>query len=227
MSYTQDTESADRRAYREKCKYRSEYEDFCFLRSHHGPCGGVTMGCTASANCPRMKRYDKQKIKEMKAILFSERYGLRSAVIAGRKTMTRRVSEKQRYQVGEIVAIAQPYCELGKTTFRWKPGWLNPMFISPTLMPHRIRIINVRAEHLQDISDEDCLREGIYKQDPRPGVPALYAFETCKDQYGDTLAKRWYVSPREAFAELIDKVSGKGTWQANPFVYVYEFEKVR
>ena len=28
----------------------------------------------------------------------------------------------------------------------------------------------------------------------------------------------------EAFAALIDKVSGKGTWKSNPWVFVYEFE---
>lgn len=59
MSYTNETEPKERRAYREKCKHHSEYEDICYLRSHHGPNGGITMGCVASANCPRMKRYDK------------------------------------------------------------------------------------------------------------------------------------------------------------------------
>ena len=29
------------------------------------------------------------------------------------------------------------------------------------------------------------------------------------------------------FSILIDKVSGKGTWGSNPWVYVYEFELVR
>lgn len=29
-----------------------------------------------------------------------------------------------------------------------------------------------------------------------------------------------------AYSALIDKISGKGTWDANPFVFVYEFELV-
>lgn len=33
-----------------------------------------------------------------------------------------------------------------------------------------------------------------------------------------------YCTPHEAFAALIDKVSGKGAWESNPFVFVYEFE---
>lgn len=185
----------------------------------------------------------------MKKILFSDRFGLTKAVLEGRKTMTRRIAEKNlvedmdgelcwygefkkpRYKVGEVVAVAQAYKDTwGNPDFLFgdKPGWTNKMFVSAELMPHQIRITSVRIEHLQDICDDDCLREGIYKQEPRPGVPALYAFETRKDKYWwATLEKKWYMSPREAFAALIDKVSGKGTWQANPWVFVYEFELVK
>lgn len=142
------------------------------------------------------------------------------------------------FRPGDIVAMAQKYKDIMSylaDSFRQpspnymmdKPGYNNKMFVRADLMPHHIRITSVRIERLQDISNDDCLREGIYKQEPRPGVPALYAFETCTDQHGSTLAKRWYVSPREAFAELIDKVSGNGTWDSNPWVFVYKFEKVR
>lgn len=31
----------------------------------------------------------------------------------------------------------------------------------------------------------------------------------------------------EAFAALIDKISGKGTWDSNPWVFVYEFELIK
>lgn len=31
----------------------------------------------------------------------------------------------------------------------------------------------------------------------------------------------------DAFATLIDKVSGKGTFDSNPWVFVYEFEIVK
>lgn len=34
-------------------------------------------------------------------------------------------------------------------------------------------------------------------------------------------------TPREAFAALIDKVSGRGTWESNPYVVVYGFELVK
>jgi hypothetical protein len=36
-----------------------------------------------------------------------------------------------------------------------------------------------------------------------------------------------YDTPREAFVSLIDKVSGKGTWNENPWVYVFYFKLVK
>lgn len=144
-----------------------------------------------------------------------------------------------RYKVGEVVAVAQPYCEIMpyladsfyKPTggfMEEKPGYRNKMFVRADLMPHQIRITNVRVEKLQDINDEDCLREGIYKDNPRPGFYFNgYAFELSQDQDGDILASRWFKTPREAFAALIDKISGKYTWDSNPYVFIYEFELVK
>ena len=36
-----------------------------------------------------------------------------------------------------------------------------------------------------------------------------------------------YTTPREAYAALIDKLSGKGTWESNPYVFVYDFELIK
>lgn len=35
---------------------------------------------------------------------------------------------------------------------------------------------------------------------------------------------RRFPSPRYAYASLIDKISGKGTWDSNPYVFAYDFE---
>ena len=93
------------------------------------------------------------------------------------------------------------------------------MFVKPKLMPHRIRITNIRVERLQDISDEDCMREGILEDCPN----VQYSFPTEIGYCGQYP----FNTPREAFAALIDKISGKGTWEMNPFVFVYEFERIR
>lgn len=131
----------------------------------------------------------------------------------------------KRYRIGEVVAIAQSYKTI-TDEFRAhqciqlakRSGWNNKMFTRADLMPHHIRITNVKVEHLQDISDDDCLKEGVYKG--RCGSADTH-FMDAYYYKGDIQP---YCTPREAFAALIDKVSGKGTWESNPYVFVYEFE---
>ena len=130
-----------------------------------------------------------------------------------------------KYKIGEVVAIAQRYKDVIRTDgrpshFVAKAGWTNKMFVRADPMPHRIQIISIKIERLQDISDEDCLKEGIYASNSHEigyGIPWVYTFN------GTDMA---YYTPREAFAALIDKISGKGTWNDNPFVFVYEFKLV-
>jgi hypothetical protein len=35
--------------------------------------------------------------------------------------------------------------------------------------------------------------------------------------------EKYFESPREAFAALFDRIHGKGAWERNPFVWVYDF----
>ena len=124
-----------------------------------------------------------------------------------------------KYKVGEIVAVAQCYNEVVRefTSLALVPGSTNKMFVKPELMPHRIRITGIGVERLQDISDEDCLREGVQFL---PEIDRYYFERTgCEGFY--------FATPREAFASLIDKVSGRGTWESNPWVFAYEFELIR
>lgn len=140
-----------------------------------------------------------------------------------------------KYKVGEVVAIAQSYESLGMnpeialddkdgigfyTKTKFAPGWKNKMFVRADLMPHHIRITNIKIERLQDISDKDCLKEGIYKG--QCGSADTH-FMDAYYYKGDIQP---YCTPREAFASLIDCVSGKGTFKSNPYVFVYEFELI-
>ena len=81
-------------------------------------------------------------------------------------------------------------------------------------MLHHIRITDVRVELLLIITDEDCMREGIVRTQGGYGI----AFDGNYNVFAET--------HREAFASLIDAISGKGTWERNPLVYVYEFELI-
>lgn len=101
------------------------------------------------------------------------------------------------------------------------------MFVRADLMPHQIRITDVRVERLQDITYEDCLAEGVELN------PRQYEYDGLKLYFVRNLG-HWrmfgcdnFKIPREAYAALIDRISGKGTWQSNPYVFVYEFELIK
>lgn len=190
----------------------------------------------------------------MKRISFKDSGGLNltQAVLSGRKTMTRRavpewverdamvyaegkseftrvkfeyVLKHSPYKVGDVVAIQQAYRDALKK-YQWEDeyfeemyeksaGWTNKMFVKAELMPHHIRITDVRVEMLQDISDEDCLREGI--------LPITDMHDITNYYFGESDE---YYTPRKAFAALIDKAGGRGTWNNNPLVWAYSFELV-
>lgn len=139
-----------------------------------------------------------------------------------------------KYKVGEEVAVAQRYSELSwdKAFYdmlcsmcdcknhelpQYKfAGWDNKMFVNADLMPHRIRITGIKVERLQDISDEDCMKEGITRK-----------VSSLDGGWNYHITDAVFVTPRAAFAALINKVSGRGTWEKNPWVFAYEFELTR
>lgn len=170
----------------------------------------------------------------MKGIMFNEKYGLESAVLNGTKTRTWLADKKPRYEVGEVVAIKQCYCYVygeNKDFLESKVskdvlineiftsvGWRNKMFVKNELMPHHIRITAVKKCRLQDLTDEECLIEGIsIKIISIRKFERAYFFKNCKN----------CETVRQAFANLIEKLNGKGYWESNPEGYAYEFELVK
>jgi hypothetical protein len=138
------------------------------------------------------------------------------------------------YKVGEIVAVAQNYSSFYNILDNTRPipegaGWDNKMFVRADLMPHQIRITGIRCEKLQDISDADCLKEGIFVNEYFGNGKKChhYGFDGFFNETEGWFARVWFNTPREAFASLIDKVSGRGTWASNPWVVAYEFELVK
>lgn len=195
----------------------------------------------------------------MKKIMFNDKYGLTQAVLDGYKTMTRRIiplsdTDKEyldtafdwdlresvildryaRYEIGEVVAIAQSYETLANGGYLDRmiengnikkeytgAGWSNKMFVRADLMFNAIQFTNRRIEHLQDITDEDCLREGIMEGEFMNTWDRYYY-----DTWGDVPNHITFKTHREAFASLIDKVSGKGTWESNPYVIAYDYKLI-
>lgn len=132
-----------------------------------------------------------------------------------------------KYKVGEVVAVAQSYIDCGNLPdyeldedgypiMPKRSGFFNKMFVRADLMPYQIRITDVRVERLQDISDGDCLKEGIEEFPTKSTLSGkAYTFNGINESYK---------TPQEAFAYLINKVNRKDVWKENPYVFVYDFE---
>lgn len=145
------------------------------------------------------------------------------------------VEIKPTYEVGEVVSIAQSYKDAGYDedikvrckgkwhTIGFTAGWENKMFVRADEMPHQIQITDVKVERLQDITDEDYRKEGIQKIEfglcDFQGIRYLY-----DGMKGDITR---HLTPRDAFHELICKLSGKNVWIDNPYVFVYTFKLIR
>lgn len=133
------------------------------------------------------------------------------------------------YYVGEMVAVAMSYKSIYKRVAKtWEyaeeyksehkdlAGWNNKMFTNTKMPFAQIKITNIRVERLQDISDEDCMREGIRDYED------YVFFENFSSRGYNNVC--YYSFLRDAFADLINRISGKGTWESNPYVWVYDFE---
>lgn len=140
------------------------------------------------------------------------------------------------YKIGEVVAIAQRYIDLVQNDefyrlcgihgmplecIKYEKGCDNKMFVKSDLMPHQIMITNIRCERLQDISNDDCMKEGIYCSH-NEGTAYPYSYDATNDRFKP---KRWYRTPIEAYKMLSCKLHLH--WDSNSLVFVYDFKLVK
>jgi hypothetical protein len=139
------------------------------------------------------------------------------------------------YKIGETVYLKEPYSlvesrskfardgvKVGTVIYKYDGGWGDKTWRNKLFMPAKyaryfIEITAVRCERLQDISDGDCEREGIC-----PVWENGFVVSWSNKSDGKT-----YTTRKEAYAALIDKINGKGTWESNPYVWVYNFKLLK
>lgn len=156
-------------------------------------------------------------------------------------TLEEQIMRLYQYHVGQVLPIAECYSDIynrmvftGRTdeafAFRAKLGaepelqvaWRNKTFVREELMPTAIRIDFIRFQSLQDISDEDCLAEGIVDEGDIRGH-YRYGFYTglTFEAKGIRTTSGWYKSQHEAYAGLIDKIGKCGDWNTPMFTLLH------
>ena len=150
-----------------------------------------------------------------------------------------------KFHVGETIAIAQAYKDLNWPKYAVtnvdmektmaeivnSKGWNNKMFVRADRMPWRLKITGIKLERLQAISWDDCLLEGVQTVKTPNGTRYIgggenvpcYEVDLVEVIKGKRVA---FETPKEAFANLIDYVSRKGTWGSNPYVFAYSFKLI-
>ena len=146
------------------------------------------------------------------------------------KAYVRYILDHAPYKVGEIVAIAQRYSQFEKEIEReglplnvqeWvykHKGYHNKMYVRAEDMPRKIKITDLKVDGMAGISDEDCLKEGIYELKLCDSEKCVYTFQG--DRYG------MWKTPYLAYKELIDRLNRRGYFESNPLVYAYTYELI-
>ena len=122
---------------------------------------------------------------------------------------------KAPYQVGDKLWVRETFYDgdmQGKMIYRadgeydcdgvWKPSIHMPRYAARLFLEVR----EVRVERLQDIRHADVIAEGLQKKE-------------C----GCEVVTGGYCT---VFREFWNAINGKGAWESNPWVFVYEFMRV-
>ncbi|PSV00661.1 hypothetical protein [Photobacterium kishitanii] len=141
--------------------------------------------------------------------------------------------------------ISKAWCSGKDIVDREDVRWRSATAMTRTLSLATLYVTNVRLEFLQDITDDDILKEGIPSakacMDEAVGNYRLwwhrYATKKDKLKYGDYPTsdffengvkeknKSFYHSPRMRFSEKWN--NHHGNWLENPLVWVVDFEFVK
>lgn len=110
--------------------------------------------------------------------------------------------------------------------------WKRPAIFMPRAASRiTLEITSVRVERLQDISDTDCIAEGIAKA----YIDAAHRQQWRMYQHDDGVPGEDVVRyvgpdhtlhPLESFKSLWLSINGPGSWAANPWVWVIEFRRL-
>lgn len=104
-----------------------------------------------------------------------------------------------------------PYFEEPK----WRPSIFMPRWASRITL----EITDIRVERLNSISEQDAIAEGlrIFNEDNANLYYSSIAHEL-------EWPNDWQLDPVDAYRALWEIINGKGSWDANPWVWVVEFK---
>lgn len=152
---------------------------------------------------------------------------------------------KSKYQVGDILWVRETWCPTGSEEYlhketgrpyfykadvkdlkaikeimqefgyKWKPS----IFMPKAACRIFLEVTNLRVERLQDIIGTDAVAEGIEViENEKYGRVFKHYFMGDQEHY--------FKVPELSFKTLWQSINGHDSWDANPWVWVYDFKRI-
>jgi len=153
------------------------------------------------------------------------------AILSGQKTQTRRTNLKTKYAVGDRMWVKETWTDRDDVGdqievifradgeeyedgngFGYEPKWKPSLFMSRKQSRITLEVTAVREERLQDISEADCIAEGV------SGIPYMLPGDKAPFMM-DSMAQCRYRA-------LCESINGPRSWDENPVVKVISFKRV-
>jgi hypothetical protein len=103
--------------------------------------------------------------------------------------------------------------DAAKGVFKWKPS----IFMPKSAARIFLSIVDVSIEFLNSITPDDAIAEGIMPW----GDCKKHYVDYCKSAKSETP-----LTPIASFKSLWESIHGKNSWDKNPVVFVYTFERI-
>jgi hypothetical protein len=103
-----------------------------------------------------------------------------------------------------------------KYGYKWKPSIHMPKEACRLFL----RVKSLRVERLQDINHKDAIAEGIDSKNTVVSLTPVTAYRDYVNQ------DNYFQRPDYSFMTLWQSINGPESWDANPWVWVVEFERI-
>ena len=121
------------------------------------------------------------------------------AIIKNKKTMTRRTSDRWgKLRPGDLLWVKESFCGIGQHWHYAATSFLTAKWKAPLYMPRAasritLEVTGLRAERLQDISNDDAIAEGVSTSEDLPAW--VFFKDLWQSINGSAKGKTWYDNP--------------------------------
>lgn len=127
--------------------------------------------------------------------------------------------------------LNEPYLYKQKFMEEYHPEYWDMMKWKPSIfMPKEacrifLRVKNIRAERLHDISENDAINEGVQPL-LMSGMQLATSGQLYRNYMDNSKTFNDGCKPLNSFMTLWQSINGTESWSNNPWVWVYEFELI-